>query len=625
MKWSTKHETHPESQLSLRFQTGNPRKRRSSSKQQADYASTASTTSGLAGDPNPGGENWGLFSEFSFGGAASQNPQPRRDSQFNGTPDTLPSGDFPSELSLDLPVLDLQWSPDTFEPTDTVNTIAPAANTDLALLPAHHDLDFLFVPPTITSMPSSLVEFWFRDVCSLWSQYDSHMNFNRIIATTLWSSSEAVSVSLQCMSSAYLSSKIPQMKQTCASMMKTATRVIESELQVVKASENLHVLPMGLIYALFCVGTSICWLNATQLGIPFLREAKALLYRVNRQKRNLSDEERNLLHFFNKSWTYCELLLAMAAYNGPFSPYEIDNVEDVGAEDSPTAEPVQPDIDDAPHPWTGVSNTASRLFTQTLKLCRKYRYALRRQTPPTTSTPTIAPKLMEDVKVLEERFLSLDFETTTPESETGDQKTPCQHLVNVAESYRLAGLIHIYQTFPDLVTLRLGTSASNGGNARVPWEEIITPLSLRLVKLIEQLPPDSGSKMTQPLLCITASTGLRFESPEGTSGLPAAPADDPGSVEDCGMSDYIAHLIQAEQNADLLAPVTESHLKIVNARSFITDRLDALETLLPPPPIVVAKKLVRTIWNVYDNEQPGVGSAHWIDIMERHNLRSLFG
>jgi hypothetical protein len=136
--------------------------------------------------------------------------------------------------------------------------------------------------------------------------------------------------------------------------------------------------------------------------------------------------------------------------------------------------------------------------------------------------------------------------------------------------------------------------------------------------------------MTQPLLCITASTGLRFEPSETSStqesALLATPSPfDLGSTEHCGLSDYIGQLVQAEEDIDRLSTVSESRLKIVEARCFIIGRLDALEALLPPRPIVVAKTLVQKIWDEYDKETPGMASVHWIDVMEENNLRSLFG
>jgi hypothetical protein len=584
---------------------------------------------------NSNDANQGVFGEFMLNTQpleAQQDPQ-LAESEMSRTDDFI--SQFPLDLPVEgLPTPEFEWTPDALDlATPTFDNFSDTS-TDLALYPVQQqNFSTLFVPPPITDLSTQLVEYWFRDICSLWSQYDSPTNSNRMLATTLWSTSEAVSTSLQSMSSAYLSSKMPHMKKTSIAMMKNATDVIEAELRVVKSSPNLDTVPMGLIYGLFCIGTSICWLNATQLGIPFLREAKALLHRINKQKRHLSEEERKLLNVFNKSWTYCELLLSVVSDTNPYITYEAEEVEDISADEYPTALPTEPVVDDMPHPWTGVSNTVSRLLTQTLRLCRNYRYHVKHPGPFATRDHATALNMIEEAKTLEEKLLGLDFESAPANTETGDQKTPCRHLVNVAEAYRLAGLIHIYQTFPELVLLRLPDNLSGPADAHIPWEECITPLSLRLTKLIEQLPADSGSKMTQPLLCITASTGLRFEpsdatsSPETQAPLTTPTPFDLGSTEHCGLSDYIGQLIQADEDIERLSTTTatESRMKIVEARCFIVGRLDALEALLPPRPIVVAKTLVQTIWNEYDKEKTGAASVHWIDVMEENNLRSLFG
>ncbi|KAJ4226309.1 hypothetical protein NW759_004895 [Fusarium solani] len=642
LKWSTKHEKHAELadhdvQLSPKPQIGAaaPKRRRGRPRRKPLPGETSSVVSGSAVASNPGDTNWGLFSEFAFEKTIS--PVEENDNaQLPEHPANAICDDFSPPFDLDIAIgaIDnLQWTPDTLDLTTSIDGYSDGGS-DLSLFPVQQSYSPVFIPPAVSDVPSSLVEFWFRDVCSLWSQYDSPTNSNRTLATALWSSSEAVSTSLQSMSSAYLSSKLPHMKKTSILMMSTATKAIENELQVVKSSPRLDVVPLGLIYGLFCIGTSICWLNATQLGIPFLKEAKALLYRINRQKRSLTEDERRLLRIFNKSWTYCELLLSVVSDTNPYNMYELDEIDDVGADEYPTAEPAPPIVDDIPHPWTGVSNTVSRLFTKTMRLCRNYRYHLTHPGLMAMRDHTTALKLIEEAKSLEEKLLGLDFESAPTNSETGDQKTPCRHLIDVAEAYRLAGLIHIYQTFPDLVLLRLPSHVSVLDNALIPWEECITPLSLRLVKLIQQLPPDSGSKMTQPLLCITAATGLRFDSSdsgsETTGSPPQQPAPTPspfnlGGVEDCSMSEYIGRLIQSDEDIEQVTTITESRLKIVDARCFLLNRLDILETVLPPRPIIVAKSLVQAIWDEYDKELPGFASTHWIDVMERKNLRSLFG
>jgi hypothetical protein len=404
------------------------------------------------------------------------------------------------------------------------------------------------------------------------------------------------------------------MRQTSASLVKAATRIIKSELADVQNSNQLTSVPFGLLFSLLCIGTSVCWLYPDYLGTPYLREAKSLLCQINRQRRRLCEEDYKLLHVLNKSWTYCDMLLSVVASSDPQNSNEMENIEDISADGYPTAEQAPLDIDqEPPHPWTGVSTTITILFTRAIKLCRSFRVKVNQRNVVAADNLTAGLRLIEEAKAIKERLLR--FTISLPVEETGDQRTPCGHLVKVAEAYRLAGLLHLYQTFPDLVTPRLLNSVSIGRrNTGAAGDEVIIRLGLHLVTILKQLPPDSGSRMTQPLLCITASTGLRFTS---SNAIP--------DIEECDMSEYVSRLCRADKGPEQLSSFTMSDLEIGNARQFLLCRLNTLEMVLPPRPVIVAKNLVKSIWNAYDNDRPDGSNIHWIDIMERQSLRSLFG
>jgi hypothetical protein len=71
--------------------------------------------------------------------------------------------------------------------------------------------------------------------------------------------------------------------------------------------------------------------------------------------------------------------------------------------------------------------------------------------------------------------------------------------------------------------------------------------------------------------------------------------------------------------------VSESAIKISQARQVIMDRLDQLELSLPPKPIEVAKKLQRAVWSAYDDEIGLTRRTHWLDVMSYTGLHSIFG
>lgn len=496
----------------------------------------------------------------------------------------------------------------------TSHALAPPAGQFLESTP-------LTISP-ITDTSSLLITNWFEQVCTAWSGFDSETNLNRKLALEMCTTSHSVFSSLQSMSAGFLSTRLPNMKQSAMYFLHAATGAVLAEAKEVSCRTALDTIPSGLLFSLFCLGTTVCWVDARQLGLPFFREAKMILKRLNRRLSAYSKKDLELLSFFNRSFAYCEMLLATVED-------ETDAVVDgdntvIGPRSDSNMQLAGRYIDNAPHPWTGISPVAAQLFSKSIRLCRSFRRNLK--LPKETERDfQRALEEIQEAQRLEERLLGLEFSAAVGVTDTGDYRTPALHLSLIAEAYQLAALLQLYQTFPDLVALRLPLDSVHVNSRHIPWEEWIIPLSLRLVSVLEQIPPDSGTRVIQPLLYITASTGLRFDAitlldVPGFSFETAAspitsfqpgPFDDP--IEALGTSVPPANLI------------SRMSLDISNARHFITGRLNMLENTLPPRPVVMARELVKAIWDAYDNEPPGSALVHWADVMEDKNLRSMFG
>ncbi|CAM1501470.1 Fc.00g034540.m01.CDS01 [Cosmosporella sp. VM-42] len=487
---------------------------------------------------------------------------------------------------------------------------------------------FLSSPSMDTS--SLLIINWFEQVCPAWSGFDSNVNLNRNLAKGLWHDSLPVFNSLQSMSAAFLSTRLPHMRQPALRFMKTAAESIQTEIAMLDSQSHLETVPTGLLFSLFCLGTTVCWVDARQLGLPFFRQAKSLLRRLNREFSTAREDDREVLAFFNKSLTYCEMLLAVVS-NEDSLP-EMDETGD-GLSTQPDLERNVRSIDSSPHPWTGISTLTSRLFAQSIRLCRSFRRSLRRQQQHMTRDVKAASEAFQQAQKLEEQLLELEFPSVLQMRDTGDHRTPWLHLARVAEAYQLSSLLQLYQTFPDLTSLRLPmkSTLSNGGH--VPWEEWITPLSLRLVRVLEQIPPHSGSRAIQPLLYISASTGLRYDmatsleasTSPGLFDLGIMGFDTQSLGDNCSLSECIDQIEGTEISGVAPNLISRMSLGISNARQFIMGRLGILENSLPPKPVIVARELIRAIWDAYDSEITGFNAIHWVDVMEDKNLRSMFG
>ncbi|KAF5721996.1 Arginine metabolism regulation II [Fusarium mundagurra] len=500
-------------------------------------------------------------------------------------------------------------------------TVQNVEMTSQALTPTNESQYFEGTPLTvglITDTSSLLISNWFEQVCTLWSGFDSDSNLNRKLALELCTSSQSVFSSLQSMSAGFLSTRLPHMKQSAMYFLQAATGSVLSEAEDNIQNPAADNMPAGALFSLFCLGTTVCWVDARQLGLPFFRSARKILNRLNRRISSLSAKDLELLSFFNRSLTYCEMLLA--AVNQDDTALDADDPV-TGPQTDSSMQLAERYMDNSPHPWTGISPLASQLFAQAIRLCRSFRRNLK--LPKETGRDfQRALEEIQEAQRLEEKLLGLEFQNTLCVANTGDYRTPSLHLAQVAEAYKLAALLQLYQTFPDLVALRLPTDSVHANSRHIPWEEWIIPLSLRLVNVLEHIPPNSGTRCIQPLLYITASTGLRYDTTTmldiSTSSFDAGIGSssfqtDPFSMDMLNTSPPPTNLI------------SRMSLDISNARHFITGRLNMLESSLPPKPVMMAKELIKAIWDAYDSEAPGSASVHWVDVMEENNLRSMFG
>lgn len=461
--------------------------------------------------------------------------------------------------------------------------------------PHHQPIFSQQIPRTINDRSSLLVEEWFRNVCPMWSSFDSDSNLNRKLAFDTWTRSETVMNCLQSMSATCLSSQMPAMRQVAVSYLQSATNALQKELRLTR-EQPVKKFPTEILLALCCIGTAACWIDTKRIGKEFLREAKTVLKRLN-VSQDLSTQDRQMLSFFNNSIIYWNMLVAVVS----------DDRDDLGV---PKLKEPQTKEMVTVHPWTGVSATAQRLFTQAVRLCRRFRWNLRQGSIGTMQNLETALKDIREAQKVEEELLGLEHYQPHEILETGDRMSPVADFINVAEGYRLASLVQLYQTFPDLVTRRLPEDAA-GSPGFVPWDNWIVPLTLRLVNTLKTVPVTSGTRCIQPLLYLSASTGLRFDAET--------------LVQQHRIAQATTMAPGGEFPNTREPQVTRLSIEVTHARRFVMERLSALEHSLPPAPVLVAKDLVTAVWNGYDSDTPGANNTHWIDVMEDSDLRTIFG
>jgi hypothetical protein len=192
-----------------------------------------------------------------------------------------------------------------------------------------------------------------------------------------------------------------------------------------------------------------------------------------------------------------------------------------------------------------------------------------------------------DAYILSNELENMDVPAPQSVLDMGDKLSPSSHFSQLAIAFRLAALLQLHQTFRlDLTAIHISESEALASQQRHALK-----LALELCSVLEEIPVTSNTRCTQPILYITAASGLRFESPPSKS--------DPFSL-------------------------TSEVLEVHRARSFILDRFSSLQRSLPPKPIMVAAELVQAIWRGYEDEGIGM-DCHWIDVMIDKRLSTLFG
>ncbi|KAH8690270.1 fungal-specific transcription factor domain-containing protein [Talaromyces proteolyticus] len=478
-----------------------------------------------------------------------------------------------------------------------------------------------YVLNTLTDIPSFLIDIWFRQICPMWSCFDSESNLNRRIALDTRTHNEAVFYALQSMSAVYVLDQLPHLKAVASTSAKQAASALKRDMVAAYTTVNNGRVPQEQLLTLITLGTSQCWTDPHQLGLPLLREAKRLLGLLNKRAKLFSPSERTILSFFNNSCLYWDMLCRTVTSDenslGPPWQNEEFMVWDTGFA--------------TPHPWTGICANIQRLFTRAMGICRRFHQRLSRGHRITAADLAASLRDSEEAKELEDSIRNSEHLQHNRFRDTGDHRTPASHLTDIAEAFRIAALLQLYQTFHDLVPPTILSVNVSTGLDTISFEEStssdsrIIQLALCLAGILERLPPDSGSRSMQPILYISASTGLKFDTPV------QSPLENPQKQAD---SDYLPHprhtrdvsspqILNASAEQDSETALSSFTIQVGRARHFIMKRMAMLEYSLPPRPITVARDLIKAIWSTYDKHPER--NAHWLDVMEETGLYTIFG
>ncbi|KAJ5738624.1 hypothetical protein N7493_001779 [Penicillium malachiteum] len=520
-----------------------------------------------------------------------------------------------SFLQNDDPDLDIQVSHATGESSDLgVSQNQSLAGTDACLQGDRQP----FVHPQLRDTDTLLTQFYFHETARIYSVYDGTMNPFRAWVGRAWSHSRLIFCAMQSMAAANLERFYPLIVPIGQKLRKEASLILARSTDCQKET----------LLALLMVGATSSWFNPKDSGASLFLSFQSRLKRAI--LLNSVDVNGSEGLFYMGSLVYWRMLLS----------YVHDHPRIVRDEIGiPVRVPSQPStlsFNNTPHPWAGVGFEIQKILCEVGLLIR----AKRRETRSlgNESDPNFfdSQNSLLEAFELESRLLQTACPTEDQISNTGDQRTPVNHLLAFAEVYRLLGLLQIYRIFPTVLTSRLAEDESTWTsttrrifhtvhNHAIIWGLQIdllqdhhsssllaiwlTLFSYSIIEKLKVLPIEAGTGAFQPFLLVACSGELRRPSLH-TNALQA----------------------QIHSNRSLILMETG----ILRARQMILGRLQMLRDFLPPKPWDLCVNIVQEVWSRMDslsfpsmaNEESDSGMDNmpfWLDVMIDHGYETLMG
>ena len=436
---------------------------------------------------------------------------------------------------------------------------------------------------------SLLIQHYFKDVCAVFSSFDSVLNPFRTTINKIYQDSPSIYFAIQSMSAAHLANTFPYMAEIGQDLQKKACNALQQELPL---AQNGQTSCTRTFLSIMLLGLTTSWHDSSALGSEFLATARSLIL-PKLLCRSEEEEVQREAQFFEESLIYWEMVMGFVAEDAMSFPRPSGLrprvVSDVS---SPAARRRDGKI--VPHPWTGIAPVIQALFAEVGRLVRNERSLDR------DSAVDLRRRRenLYNASSLEEDLLAVTYPSADELADTGDERTPKEHFIVIAEAYRCAGLLEIYRCFPSILRTRLGSDKINRivnvdlsfamPRFETAYEDTdiklwLNSLAMHILRSIESLPASSGTFCIQQLLLTVAASELKFVS----------------SVD--------------------FFDIHASDTKVLQAREFVMRRLEEYAHRLPNKPLRQMIKLIKETWRQSDEGK----DAFWIDVMNEKGWHTI--
>lgn len=445
-------------------------------------------------------------------------------------------------------------------------------------------------PTSPDDQESLLIQHYFKDVCAVFSSFDSHLNPFRTTIGKIYQDSPSISYAIQSMSAAHLSNTFPHMAAIGNELQRKAVAALQDELPLAQAGQ---VSCTRTFLSIMMLGLTTSWHDSNALGTEFLATARGLIFRKLMDRSQEAEVQREA-QFFEESLIYWEMVMGFVTEDAMSFSRPSGMRPRIVSNKKSTPAGRRPDGKIVPHPWTGVAPMVQALFAEVGRLVRNER-SLNRDS---VMDLIRRQENLFNATSLEEDLLAVEYPSVDEIADTGDDRTPKEHFTILAEAYRCAGLLELYRVFPTILRKRLGSNklpVSDNVDFRFPMPRFETPyedadmklwlnsLAMHILQMIESLPASSGTFCIQQLVITVAASELKFVS----------------SVD--------------------FFDVHANDSKVLQAREKVVRRLEVYAHRLPGKPLRRLITLIKETWRQSDEGN----DAFWIDIMNEKGWHTV--
>ncbi|KAL2201694.1 hypothetical protein CC79DRAFT_1402305 [Sarocladium strictum] len=523
----------------------------------------------------------------------------------------------------------------------TVRDAAASETGEAVDFISNHDIfDTYQLPPSLTHLPTALIQHWFREVCPTWSVFDSDVNYNRTVAQSSWGSSESVFLSLQAMSAAFLQSTLPEFVATSTTIAEEAATIVRSKAQamLIRGATSPRIT-QDVVFAVFALGTAFQWNHPAKADNPWLKMARDLL---SVWPCDLSGADHLYHSYLSQAFTYWDSLSTLMKHDSVpeslkrrrarlqlrlhealnFPVTELTNIV-------PDPLLFTPMGGTRPNSWCGVSCEIINVLAETIALCRgadKFKQRKPSLSMSSTSKAVVDVALRHEI---ETEILAMDFRAIIIMEEslgfsvhTWDDQTPITHLLQTAEAYRQAALIQLHLSFDD-------------STSDAYYEKATTDAS-KLIELLEQIPVQSRSTSIHSILYLTAAAGLFNVQPsaamslgsvwqEGVDNSSTSSSEPVGRFHSLESPMELRQRSQQSQhhNNEPSHPSRSLAQTVAKARHSIWARLVEIQRTRPLRVHRELLQLIQRIWREYDKPRSGSCPVSWLRVWSESGLKTI--